>query len=67
MKIVLNHNLEEFEQTTMTVQELLDIKAFTFKILGIMLNDVVVKENDYLTTTVKDGDAIIILQLVSGG
>ena len=67
MKIVLNHNLEEFEQSTMTVQELLDIKTFTFKILGVKINDVIVKESVYSTTSVKDGDVIIILHLVSGG
>ena len=67
MKIVLNQKLEEFEQSTMTVQELLDIKTFTFKILGVKLNNIVVKENEYSTASVKDGDTVIVINLVSGG
>lgn len=69
MNITLNHSLEYIEagKETITVSELLKVKNFTFKMLVIKINDVVVKKDDYLTATIKEGDNVQVIHLISGG
>jgi sulfur carrier protein len=69
MNIILNHSHEVIEtnQSSITVAELLKIKTFTFKLLVIKINDVLVKKDDYSTATIKDGDNVQVIHLISGG
>ncbi len=67
MRIILNNTPEEFDHEPMTVSDLLRIKKFTFKLLVIKINDVLVKKEDRETTFIKDGDHVIVLHLISGG
>ena len=67
MQITLNNNKEEFEHPTLTVQELLDIKRFTFKMLVVKINNNVIKKDQYSMATITDGDNVTVLHLVSGG
>jgi len=67
MKVTLNNRPEEFENSQMTIQELLDKKNFTFKMLVIKINGTLVKKVDYSLATIKDGDDVIVLHLISGG
>ena len=67
MKIILNHTPEEFDANILTISELLKIKVFTFKMLVIKVNGKVVRKHEYTTTTVKDGDDVTVLHLISGG
>jgi len=69
MNIILNHSPEYIEagKETITVSELLKVKNFTFKMLVIKINDVVVKKDDYLTATIKEGDNVQVIHLISGG
>ncbi len=67
MKILLNNRAEEFAADRLSVQEIMDLKSFTFKMLVVRLNDKNVKRDDYSTTCVKDGDDLKIIHLVSGG
>jgi thiamine biosynthesis protein ThiS len=67
MRILLNNNSEVFAADTLTVGELLKIKNFTFKMLIIKINGVLVKKTEYDIATVRDGDEVHVLHLISGG
>jgi thiamine biosynthesis protein ThiS len=67
MKIVLNNKEEIIEGNLLTINELLQIKKYTFKMLVIKVNGILVKKNEYDTATVKDGDDVMVLHLISGG
>ena len=67
MKIVLNNKEEIIEGNILTINELLQIKKFTFKMLVIKVNGILVKKNEYNKVTVKDGDDVMVLHLISGG
>lgn len=67
MKITLNHQLEEFDAEILTINELLKIKNFTFKMLVVKINGKIIRKHEYDTATVKDGDDVIVLHLITGG
>lgn len=67
MKIILNNKEEILEGNQLTINELLQIKRYTFKMLVIKINGVLVKKSDYDTIVVKDGDDVMVLHLISGG
>jgi thiamine biosynthesis protein ThiS len=67
MKILLNNNPEEFGGEVMTVNGLLQAKNFTFKMLVIKINGVLIKKTEYETALVQNGDDVHVLHLISGG
>jgi thiamine biosynthesis protein ThiS len=67
MKIILNNTETELSLNRMNIQELLNEKKFTFKMLVIKVNGVIVKKDDYETTMVNDGDKVDVIHLISGG
>jgi len=67
MNIILNNRPETIEAEQMTVQELLDYKRFTFKLLVIKINHVLVRKEQYPEALIRDGDQVTVLHLVSGG
>lgn len=67
MKIMLNNREEQFDAETLTVAQIMEIKSFTFRMLVVRLNDTLLKKEDYSTASVKDGDDLKIIHLVSGG
>ena len=67
MKIILNNRHEEFPVEQLTVQELLEKKKFTFKMLIIRINGNIVKKNQYNETVIHDSDDVMVLHLISGG
>jgi sulfur carrier protein len=67
MKILLNNNPEAFDGDAMTVDELLKAKNFTFKMLVIKINGVLIKKTEYETVQVYDADEVHVLHLISGG
>ena len=67
MKINLNNNPDEFSCTEMTVQELLTVKKFSFKMLIIKINGTLVKRDDYDISILHDGDKVDVIHLISGG
>ncbi len=67
MRITLNNREETFEKSEMTVNELLNEKKFTFKMLVIKVNDVLVKKEDYEKIIIRDNDRVSVLHLISGG
>ncbi len=67
MKIILNNREETLDASVLTIQDLLHIKNFTFKMLVIKVNDKLVKKIDYGEKQIFDGDKVQVLHLVSGG
>lgn len=67
MKITLNNRDEEFDAKELSVNEVLKLKNFTFKMLVVKLNGKVVRKHEYDTTHVKDGDNLSVLHLITGG
>ena len=67
MKINLNNSETELNYTEISIKELLAEKKFTFKMLIIKVNGVLVKKEDYENTIVKDGDKVDVIHLISGG
>lgn len=69
MNIVLNHRPESIDtpQGSITVTELLKIKTFSYKMLIVKVNDDLVKKDDYSTATIKDGDNVQVIHLITGG
>lgn len=67
MKITLNNNPEEISAENITVSALLKLKNFTFKMLIVKINGILVKKTEYDTATIKGGDDVMVLHLISGG
>lgn len=67
MDIILNSNPERIDRDNITINELLVLKKFTFKMLVIKINGVLVRKDEYSTATIKDQDDVMVLHLVSGG
>jgi sulfur carrier protein len=67
MKIILNNRPEEFPDNQLTVQELLNLKNFTFKMLIIRINGNIVKKDQYKKTFIHNDDDVMVLHLISGG
>jgi sulfur carrier protein len=65
--IRVNNQYEVEWRPGMTVQDLLDELKFTFRMIAVKVNGVVVLRPDYVTTLVPDGAEVQALHLVSGG
>ncbi len=67
MTITLNNQQETLDEEKMTIQELLDTKKYSFKMLVVKVNGELIKRHSYESTIVRDGDDVTILHLMSGG
>lgn len=67
MKIILNNREESFEQDKMSIEDLIREKNFTFKLLVTKINGRLVKKDERASATVRDGDDVTILHMISGG
>jgi thiamine biosynthesis protein ThiS len=67
MNITLNNRPDSIDRDTITVEELLELRKFTFKMLVVKINNELVKRHEYVDTEIKDGDNVIVLHLMSGG
>ena len=67
MKIILNNNPESIDTDKCSVNELLKVKNFTFKMLIIKINGKLIRKDEYDSTMVVEGDNVNVLHLISGG
>jgi thiamine biosynthesis protein ThiS len=67
MNITLNNRPETFEEESMTFEELIRRKNFTFKMLVTKLNGKLVRKEDRHKVYIKEGDDVTVLHLISGG
>jgi sulfur carrier protein len=67
MKINLNNREELFEKETISVNEMLLLKKFSFKMRIIKVNGTLIPKDKYDSTTIKNGDDVQMIYLMSGG
>lgn len=68
MTITLNNRNETLpEYNQLTIQQLLEVKNFSYKMLLVRVNDATVKREDYDTTVIRDGDKVAVIHLMTGG
>jgi sulfur carrier protein len=67
MNITLNNNPETLESDSLSVQELITLKNYTFALLVTKVNGQLVKKEDRVNAMIKDGDHVAIIHLISGG
>lgn len=67
MNITLNNRPESFTQDSLTINQLLEVKNYTFKMLVIKINGKLIKKDGYDNAKIINGDDVIVLHLVSGG
>jgi len=67
MKFLLNNREEEIIKESVSVNEMLLIKKFSYKMRIIKINGVLISKDKYDTTIIHDGDNVQMLYLMSGG
>ena len=67
MMILLNGREEEFANETISVNEMLLLKKFTFRMRIIKINDKLIAKDKYDSAIIHDGDKVEMLYLMSGG
>lgn len=67
MKIILNNIEQVIDKDTLSVNELLKLRIYTFKMIVVKINGVLVRKPNYDSTQIHDGDQVTVLHLVSGG
>ena len=67
MKITLNNRPEELPAEDISVQELITLKNFTFKLLVTKVNGKLIKKDEREMARISDGDKVDIIHLISGG
>lgn len=67
MKIILNSREEVFEPDQMTINGLLAVKNFTFRMLVVKVNGELVRRHEFDLKTIHDGDDVMVLHLITGG
>ncbi|MDR1285312.1 MAG: sulfur carrier protein ThiS [Campylobacteraceae bacterium] len=68
MKININGEIKEFSQSELFVTELLKIEKVEMPdMVSVQLNDEFLRQNEYESTLLKDGDVINFLYFMGGG
>jgi sulfur carrier protein len=67
MKIILNNREEEFKRESMSVNEMLVLKKFSYKMRIIKINGKLISKEKYDSTVINNGDEVQMLYLMSGG
>ncbi|HAN77359.1 MAG TPA: thiamine biosynthesis protein ThiS [Bacteroidales bacterium] len=67
MKIVLNNREETIEGETISFEELMRYKNFTFKLLVTKLNGKTIPKQERETTYISNNDEVLIIHMISGG
>jgi thiamine biosynthesis protein ThiS len=67
MNITLNNRPYSFEEDSLSFEDLIKKKNFTFKLIVTKLNGKLVKKEARDKVVINDGDDVTVLHLVSGG
>jgi sulfur carrier protein len=68
MNITLNNRPDSIDgYQTATVQQLLDYKNFSYKMLMVRINGNTIKRENYDSQIIKDGDNVAVIHLMTGG
>ncbi|MDD4613514.1 MAG: sulfur carrier protein ThiS [Synergistaceae bacterium] len=64
--IRVNGELMEWKEG-MTIQDILDLKGYTFPMLAVWVNDTPRKKEEFACTIVPDGSEVQAFHMISGG
>lgn len=67
MLITLNNRQETIANDNITIDDLLKIKNYTFKMMVIKINGILVRKHTYKEAHITDGDNVEIIHMISGG
>lgn len=67
MNITLNNRPESFDDSQLTIAQLLKKKKYSFRVLVVKINGKLIRKNEYESATVVDGDDVQVLHMISGG
>lgn len=67
MKITINNREEEFDRDKLTVNEMLELKRFTYKLRIVKVNGKLILREEYDSTYIYNKDDVQMLYLMSGG
>ncbi len=67
MKILLNNREEEFNRDSLSIDEMIALKKFSFKLKIIKINGLLIPREKYNSTYIQNGDNVQMLYLMSGG
>jgi sulfur carrier protein len=67
MEILLNNRKETIDRGEITLEDLIQHKNFTFKLLVTKVNGRLVKKEERNSYIIRDGDEVNVLHMISGG
>jgi len=67
MKIIVNKTRHEFKEEKLSITKILEKLNYTFPIIVVKHNDIVVQRPDFDSYFVTDGDDITIMHIFAGG
>jgi len=67
MKIILNNRKEIFKADQLTIDELIKLKKFSFRLLVTKINGKLVKKENRGNAIIVEGDTVAVIHMISGG
>lgn len=67
MEITLNNEPMTIDGTSVTVEKLLELKKYTFRLRIVKINGRIIDRDSYAHEMICDGDTVQVIYLMSGG
>ena len=67
MEITLNNEPMTVDGDSITVEKLLEMKRYTFKLRIVKVNGRIIDRDSYGEEMIRDGDTVQVIYLMSGG
>lgn len=67
MEITLNNEPMAIDGDSITVEKLLEMKRYTFKLRIVKVNGRIIDRDSYGEEMIRDGDTVQVIYLMSGG
>jgi thiamine biosynthesis protein ThiS len=67
MEITLNNEPMVIDAESVTVEKLLELKRYTFRLRIVKINGRLIDRNSYAGEVINDGDTVQVIYLMSGG
>ena len=67
MNITLNNEPMKIEGESITVERLLELKRYTFRLRIVKINGRLIDRDSYGEEVINDGDTVQVIYLMSGG
>ncbi len=67
MEITLNNEPMALDGESITVEKLLELKRYTFRMRTVKINGRLIDRDSYAREVIHDGDTVQVIYLMSGG